>query len=123
MFAQTFDYDGRMEPLAHWWNRRWGAMVRRDVWVDRRCDGRYDVHWHGGQWRDRDGHFYATDRRVAWWAVRQLIEDGGDWLRVDLIGRSDQPDELQPVPDAIRAGVASDPTDRKDIDVVQDADQ
>lgn len=87
-----------MQQLAHWWNRRYGGMVRRDIWVDRLVDGRFDVHWRGGEWRDRDGHFRTRDRRTAWWAVRQLLAGGEDWLRVDLIGKSPprEPESVAP---------------------------
>jgi hypothetical protein len=81
-----FDYCGgmAMRTLAHWWNGAWGGMVRKDVWVELLDDGRYDVHWHGGDWRDRDGHYRTRDRHVAWWAVRELIGDGEGWIRSDL---------------------------------------
>jgi uncharacterized protein YciI len=39
------------------------------VWVEKLSDGRYQVRWRGGDWRDRDGSFRTPDRGVAWAAV------------------------------------------------------
>lgn len=72
------------EQLAHWWNGSWGGRyVRRDVWVERLDDGRYQVRWRGGEWRDRDGCLWRVERVDAWAAVRELIGDGTGWTRVD----------------------------------------
>jgi hypothetical protein len=32
-------------------------MTRHGVWVDHMDNGRYQVRWHGGEWRDRDGSY------------------------------------------------------------------
>jgi hypothetical protein len=60
-------------------------MTRRDVWVDHMDDGRYQVRWHGGEWRDRDGSYRTTDKKVVWRILQGLIrQDGGEgWKRVD----------------------------------------
>lgn len=70
------------ELLAHWWNRSWGTMTRKDVWVEQLPDGRYQVRWRGGRWRDRDGVCWRSSRDDAWTAVKGLLEDGSDWKRM-----------------------------------------
>jgi hypothetical protein len=85
-FARAYDND--VEQLAHWWNGSWGGPhVRRDVWVDLLDDGRYQVRWRGGEWTERDGVLWATDKPAAWAAVQELLDDagGGEWKRVDQI--------------------------------------
>jgi hypothetical protein len=72
-----------MEILAHWWDQQHGMLARLDVWVEKLSDGQYQVRWRGGDWRDRDGSFRAPDRGDAWAAVRQLLDNGSDWQRID----------------------------------------
>jgi len=62
-----------------------GKNVRRDVWVELFDDGQYQVRWRGGEWTDRDGSFRTRNKLRAWWAVKELIDDGEDWKRVDTI--------------------------------------
>lgn len=72
-----------MRVLAHWWNGAPGGLPRRDVWVELLDDGRYQVRWRGGEWRDRDGQYRTPHKDIAWWAVQQLISDGDSWQRLD----------------------------------------
>jgi len=75
-----------VKELAHWWNGFWGGKyVRRDVRVELLDDGRYQVRWRGGEWTDRDGCYRTGNKLQAWAAVRELIDDGEDWKRVDRI--------------------------------------
>ncbi len=71
-----------VRTLAHWWNGRWGGMTRRDVWVDLLDDGRYQVRWRGGAWRDRDGLWCGPNKHAAWATVRKLLADGGEWKKM-----------------------------------------
>ena len=72
-----------VELLAHWWTESWEMTTRRDVWAERLADGRYQVRWRGGEWRDTDGVCWRDTKRAAWVAVRELIGDGEGWTRTD----------------------------------------
>jgi hypothetical protein len=69
--------------LAHWWNGLWGTRPRKDVWVEQLDDGRFQVRWRGGDWTDRDGICWRTTKAEAWAVVKRLLDDGGQWRRVD----------------------------------------
>ena len=56
-----------------------GKYVRRDVWVELLDDGRYQVRWRGGEWTDRDGACWRTNKLAAWAAVMELLDDGSEW--------------------------------------------
>jgi hypothetical protein len=66
-------YRALVELLAHWWNGSWGTTARRDVWVEQRDDGRFQV-------RDRDGRYVHP--AVAAWAVQELLGDMAGWQRM-----------------------------------------
>jgi hypothetical protein len=36
--------------IGHWWNGHWGRLARRDVWLDQRPDGVFEIRWSGGDW-------------------------------------------------------------------------
>ena len=64
-----------MELLGHWWNRRWGRLARRDIWL------KSDIAWRV-EARQGDGdskiwsHEYATeaDARAA---INEMIDRTG----------------------------------------------
>lgn len=68
----------RARRLASFWNGSWGSMTSRRVWVDVREDGRYDVRWRGGDWRDRDG-WLTTDEDGMLDALAQLLDSNSEW--------------------------------------------
>jgi hypothetical protein len=66
------------------------AAWRVRTWAERLDDGRFQVRWRGGEWRDRDGSYRTGDERVAVAAVRALVgarEEG--WRRLSIAGRDD----------------------------------
>lgn len=69
----------RMQLVTHWWNGTWGTMTRRDVWLEQLDDGRFQVRWRGGDWRDRDGRYITRSPKVAVAAVRALLSTGTGW--------------------------------------------
>ncbi len=78
-------YASPVELIAHWWNQRWGSIGRRDVWLERLDDGRFQVRWRGGAWADRDGRYVTASAAVAVSAVRDLLEShDADWRQLPV---------------------------------------
>lgn len=91
-----------MERIAHWWNGSWGSLVRKDVWLDRLDDGRFEIRWSGGDWGEsrrvgRVGRCWRREPAAVTEALRSLLgDDLGAWKDLEAISRSLPPRESQP---------------------------
>lgn len=67
--------------LGWWWNRSWGTMTRRDVWLEYDDHaGIFQVRWRVGQYPDEDQWFMRHDvPRVIDKLKRLLGEDKSAW--------------------------------------------
>lgn len=78
--------------ICHWWNRSWGTMTRRDVWLERLPDGRFLIRWHGGAWTDRDGRYTARRPEVAIAVLRALLVPDQPWKEISRAHHRRPPD-------------------------------
>ncbi len=91
------------ETLAHWWNGHWGYLVRRDVWLDRRPDGVFEIRWSGGDWGERspahrEGKCWRSTPQGALAALRSLLgDDLSAWKDLEALARSLPPRGSQTV--------------------------
>lgn len=70
--------------MEHWWNGSWGRLARRDFYLRRNPVG--------GQWEVEVRELsrslvreYATEDQARE-VLRQLLDLGGDYKRIDNIG-------------------------------------
>ncbi len=68
------------QRLAWWWNRSWGTMTRRDVWLEHNADtGVFQVRWRLGT-NPEDDHWYLDYKQVIEHLHRLLGENKAtDW--------------------------------------------
>lgn len=59
--------------LGYWWNRSWGTMSSRKVWLNQLPDGRFEVTWRGGAWFDRPGRHVYSDPADVIAALKALL--------------------------------------------------
>ena len=80
-----------VELVERWWNKRWGRLARRDIWLERDGD-QYRVRAReGGSDGSENAWEYACepDARAM---VRQLIDSGGgieQWNDLTSLYRKD----------------------------------
>lgn len=69
-----------MTRLGWWWNRSWGTMTRRDVWLDQDDADRFVIRWRCWDLRDRDGLYRTADpAKVIAFLKALLGEDKSAW--------------------------------------------
>jgi hypothetical protein len=67
-----------MERRKHWWNRTWGRLARRDVYLFE-DGGRWLVEARIGGAEGRSRWFEYPDEEAAMECVRGLIADSDRW--------------------------------------------
>lgn len=94
-------YDPVVERIAHWWNGSWGSLARKDVWLDRLDDGRFEIRWSGGDWGEsspakREGCCWRRNPAGVIAALNSLLgDDLGAWRDLEAISRSLPPRDAQ----------------------------
>jgi hypothetical protein len=64
-----------VETLAHWWNKRWGRIARRDIWLRRETIWRVEARQGDGDARVWS-RVYPTEREARL-AVRAMMDRTG----------------------------------------------
>lgn len=74
--------------VEHWWNRSWGRMNRRDIWLYRNDDvpegaaGAWTLRAHNG-WHWEHDWTYADESEARGWLQRLLdTNDLGEFKRI-----------------------------------------
>ncbi len=65
--------------LGWWWNKSWGTLTRRDVWLEHsQATGVFKLRWRVGSYPETEELFLTADRVVA--MLRRLLgEDRSVW--------------------------------------------
>ncbi len=70
-----------MIRLGWWWNRSWGTMTRRDVWLELdEARNRFIIRWRAWDLGGKDRVYWTTDPAKVITALKTLLgEDKSAW--------------------------------------------